>query len=51
MDFKGFPTTDELKAQIALNVEEQGTQGAMKLAPVLNNIVDLLIGGGIIHYI
>lgn len=46
MEFKEFSTTDELKAQIALNVAEQGSQGAMKLAPVLNNIVDLLVGGG-----
>ena len=42
-------TKNELKALIEKKVQRQGTQGAIKLAPILNEIIDLIpdsTGGG-----
>lgn len=43
-------TKNELKALIDKNVQRQGTQGVIKLAPILNEIIDLIpesTGGGV----
>lgn len=42
-------TKNELKALIEKKVQRQGTQGAIRLAPILNEIIDLIpdsTGGG-----
>lgn len=42
-------TKNELKALIDKEVQRQGTQGAIRLAPILNEIIDLIpesTGGG-----
>lgn len=39
-------TKNELKALIDKKVQRQGTQGAISLAPILNEIIDLIPEGG-----
>lgn len=44
-------TKNELKALIDKKVQRQGTQGATSLAPILNEIIDLIPEGGEMEFI